>query len=322
MVAAPLLVAAIALALACCPWRVAHADELDDVRAELKEKVAQADELADELKSAQDEVERLQDEIDELLDGISDKQAQRSQLQAHGADVVKSMYKNSGDLNLLFMFSEAESLEEVLMRLEMRERVIAEYNNTLHEVQAAQDELQADYDRASEAKSKQVELVSDMQAKQKELEKVIAELREREASLDAEQQAALAQASAAAHKVPETFATGTVNADAGEWHTGMASAYGGASDSMTPNPSSTATGTLCDDWSVGVAVPLSWGPSDYYGKMVEISYGGRSIIAPIVDCGGMDGVVRHLDLQPGVFKAFGCNTCSDWGVREVRYRFL
>jgi hypothetical protein len=36
----------------------------------------------------------------------------------------------------------------------------------------------------------------------------------------------------------------------------------------------------------------------------------------------MGGGARALDLQPGVFKAFGFSTCDDWGVREVQYRFL
>ena len=37
---------------------------------------------------------------------------------------------------------------------------------------------------------------------------------------------------------------------------------------------------------------------------------------------GMGGGSRALDLQPGVFKAFGFNTCQAWGVRTVSYRFL
>ena len=37
---------------------------------------------------------------------------------------------------------------------------------------------------------------------------------------------------------------------------------------------------------------------------------------------GMGGGSRALDLQPGVFKAFGFSTCQAWGVRTVSYRFL
>ena len=31
---------------------------------------------------------------------------------------------------------------------------------------------------------------------------------------------------------------------------------------------------------------------------------------------------RVLDLQPGVWKAFGFSSCNAWGLRTVSYRFL
>ena len=38
--------------------------------------------------------------------------------------------------------------------------------------------------------------------------------------------------------------------------------------------------------------------------------------------GGMGGGSRSLDLQPGVWKAFGYSSCDDWGLRTVSYRIL
>ena len=73
---------------------------------------------------------------------------------------------------------------------------------------------------------------------------------------------------------------------------------------------------------MGVAVPMVWGPQSYYGRSVEISYGGTTVVATVNDCGGMGGGSRSLDLQPGVWKAFGFKSCNDWGIREVQYRFL
>ena len=125
-------------------------------------------------------------------------------------------------------------------------------------------------------------------------------------------------ATPAEREAEATFAT----SDTSGWSSGDASAYGGSSDPSTPNPGTTATGAICDDYSMGVAVPLAWGPAAYYGRQVEISYNGQSVIATVNDCGGMGGGSRHLDLQPGVFKAFGFSTCQDWGVRTVSYRFL
>ena len=107
------------------------------------------------------------------------------------------------------------------------------------------------------------------------------------------------------------------------WSTGVASAYGGSTDPYTPSPGITATGAVCDDWSMGVAVPMAW-PNywQYYGRTVEISYAGQTVFATINDCGGMDGGRRSLDLQPGVWKAFGYSSCLDWGLRTVSYRIL
>ena len=107
------------------------------------------------------------------------------------------------------------------------------------------------------------------------------------------------------------------------WSTGIASAYGGSTDPYTPNPGTTATGAVCDDWSMGVAVPMAWPRYwQYYGRTVEISYGGMTVLATVNDCGYMGGGSRVLDLQPGVWKAFGFSSCTDWGLRTVSYRFL
>lgn len=107
------------------------------------------------------------------------------------------------------------------------------------------------------------------------------------------------------------------------WSTGIASAYGGSTDPYTPNPGTTATGAVCDDWSMGVAVPMAWPRYwQYYGRTVEISYGGMTVLATVNDCGYMGGGSRSLDLQPGVWKAFGYSSCNDWGLRTVSYRFL
>ena len=46
------------------------------------------------------------------------------------------------------------------------------------------------------------------------------------------------------------------------------------------------------------------------------------IAQKVVDCGYMGNGYVSFDLQPGVFKAFGCSDCDEWGVREVRYRFI
>ena len=100
-------------------------------------------------------------------------------------------------------------------------------------------------------------------------------------------------------------------------------AYGGSSDPYTPNPGITATGAVCDDWSMGVAVPMSLPNYRSYfrphgGDIVRRHDGVRGRQRLRVHGGGS----RVLDLQPGVFKAFGFGDCYAWGLRTVNYRFL
>lgn len=123
---------------------------------------------------------------------------------------------------------------------------------------------------------------------------------------------------------PSGGSSGGGSSSSGEgWRTGLATAYGGSSDPYTPNPGKTATGAVCNDYSVGVAVPMAWSNyRSYLGRTVEIVYNGKTVYAPVNDCGGMQGGRVSLDLQPGVFKAFGFSNCNAWGIRTVQYRFL
>ena len=170
----------------------------------------------------------------------------------------------------------------------------------------------------SELEAKKAELdakVSERQAKADELEEQIAPLEDEVSELKSE----VSELSASSGAIASTFATG----DTSGWLSGTASAYGGSTDSSTGAVSTTATGARCDDSSMGVAVPMSM-PNyrSYFGRKVEISYNGRSVIATVNDCGGMGGGSRVLDLQPGVFKALGFSSCNAWGLRTVSYRFL
>lgn len=101
----------------------------------------------------------------------------------------------------------------------------------------------------------------------------------------------------------------------GTWSVGVASAYDVASSSTV-----TASGRALTDSCVTVAVPAS--KSYLVGRIVEICYNGEVVIATVTDTGGFAKYNRALDLAPGVFKAYGANTCFDWGTRTVYYRFL
>ena len=298
-------------------------EELEEVRAEIDDKLAEAEQAAADLEEAQLNIQELEERLDTLLDDIEFQQKKQVELQNTAADMAKTMYKNRSDLNVISLLDGIESFTDAEQRMDMRSRVLSDYNDLLAQVNEAQRQLEQDYARASADKDSQVRLQKQIVEKQAELEEALEELRDREEALDVEQKAHLAELAAAEGRIAETFETGTLAEIEGvEWKTGEASAYGGSTDDMTPEDQPTATGDEVDDFSMGVAVPIAWKPEKYYGKKVEISYEGRSIIATVNDCGGLNGGKRALDLQPGVFRAFGATDCDDWGVREVRFRFL
>lgn len=367
------LVCALMLVWATPVW----ADELQDVQARLDQKTAELAQLTQQINDTQAEVSGIDGRLEGLLADIEAQQASRAGMQQRIAELAETMYKDGQSYNVVAILTSSDDLSEVLDRMYMRNKVLAEYSNLSIKQKQAQHELEAAYREVSENKDAQRARIDALAAQKGELDAAIADLSEREAQLSAQQQAALAEAAAAsqqaaaavettadpvaatgeaaqspveaepaapeseakpeqeqpaasepepepepaAEPAPEEPAAQEPAADMG-WRTGLASAYGGSSDPSTPNPGSTATGAVCDDWSMGVAVPLAWGPQAYYGRQVEISYGGHTVVATVNDCGGMGGGERHLDLQPGVFKAFGFATCNDWGVREVQYRFL
>lgn len=102
-----------------------------------------------------------------------------------------------------------------------------------------------------------------------------------------------------------------------EWQTGMASAY-----DLDTNQGwdATALGVKLTPTSVTVAVPES--QDCLLGRLVEIVYEDQVVVATITDTGGFEKYGRALDLAGGVWKAFGSETWGEWGVREVKYRFL
>ncbi len=100
-----------------------------------------------------------------------------------------------------------------------------------------------------------------------------------------------------------------------EWLTGVASAYDVASSSTL-----TYSGRAFDDDCVTVAVPQ--GMEEYVGRPVEIVWHDQVVIATVTDTGGFAKYGRCLDLGGGVWKAFGCEKISDWGLQTIEYRYL
>lgn len=109
----------------------------------------------------------------------------------------------------------------------------------------------------------------------------------------------------------------------GTWSSGIASAYAIATNDDGKGNfgvTDTASGVDLSESSVTVAVPES--QAYLLGRIVEVCYDGKVVIATVTDTGGFARYGRVLDLAPGVYKAFGFSSYEDWGTRTVSYRFL
>ena len=343
------LALAVAMMLPLALPQAVYADEEDDkeraeieaqiidVSTKIDDAVQELDNLSAEIVATQDRVKEIEEEMSSVLGEIEATQEKFSRLQRSASDTAVQLYKDREAYNPLLILQSGTSLTDVIWRLDMSERVFDRYEELIYDTKQVGVDLEKKYDQVSQKKNEENELIEELKVKSEKVDKQIENLQTRKSELDKAKQevieraaakAAAAEAAAKAaeraakQKAASTFETGSLGNLNIKWKTGLASAYGGESDKSTTKEELTATGTVCDDWSIGVAVPMAWGPTNYYGRYVEISYEGRSIIAPVVDCGDMDGGRRALDLQPGVFKAFGCKTADDWGVREVQYRFI
>lgn len=332
---------------------------VDAAQASLDDAEARMDEIVSECEALSAEVDSLQARIDASASEVL--AAQQAMLEGRTAlgDAASYQYRSDPVVAFLSVLLESSSLSDLLRNMDYIDRVV---NYQAGEV-ALQRERKERFEQISseltEEKNEQERVLSELEAKRAEAEQLVASAGASLSGAQADQAARLETLRAQAEQFNQSTEAGgadisedanTVdreevvpddapvipNPDGGSnsgsnsnsdsslgWFTGVASAYGGSSDPSTPNPGITATGAVCDDWSMGVAVPMSM-PNyrSYFGRTVEISYGGMTVYAVVNDCGYMGGGSRVLDLQPGVFKAFGYGDCFAWGLRTVSYRFL
>lgn len=342
--------------------REAHADELSDAQAVLFQASAELDSLNKEYDALQAQLSGLDSQINETTQKVQDAQQKMLEGRETLSGSILSQYKGDGSLSLVNIVLSSEDISEFTKNLtyyssiqEDQAQKVAEqeqlrdtFSSALGELDTQRDEQQKLIDEAEQKKSQAEKVVSDASAKvssikeeqaQAQLAALQAQAAEMQKKEEGKQQAASnasqpnsnwntnTDRNPSANTNSSSNSNNSSNSNSGSvsagWRTGVASAYGGSSDASTPNPGTTATGAICNDSSMGVAVPMSW-PNyrSYLGRAVEIKYGGKTVIATVNDCGSMGGGSRALDLQPGVFKAFGFSTCQAWGVRTVSYRFL
>lgn len=333
------------------PIASAEADELSDARATLSAAEAELAAVANEYNAIQARVAEVEGKIAETASKAEEAQQAMYEGQEALSKVMVSSYKNEATNSLVNVFLASDSMESFIRNVTYYSSIEEQKGEQIAEQKKRTEEFNAVLDELDQQKSEQEKLAAEAESKKAQAEQIVSSAASKVSSIESERarvEALQKQADSLQNQqqhqqnVSSNWNTGTSSnnttnkpnngnvvdssdpAPSGSgWRTGIASAYGGSSDKNTPNPGTTATGAVCNDHSMGVAVPMSW-PNyrSYLGRKVEIRYGGKTVIATVNDCGGMGGGSRSLDLQPGVFKKFGFSTCQAWGLRTVSYRFL
>lgn len=313
---------------------------------------ATADELQNRVDAATQaygdasaKVSELQAKIDESQAKIDEVNAELPEQRERAEQSLSSLYKmQQGTPGLVSLLLSSDSFADFFTTYQYLNAVqrsntdaLAELNRMEGELSAAQQTLQAAKDEASAQQQQAQTSMTEAQTALDELNAQIAAQAAAEAAAQAQAQAeaqtqAQSQAVSGSSQAASSPAAGAPSASTpsnpsatdgsevksdGEWMIGMASAY--SVDSNTGG-NATASGDELTDDSMSVAVPLS--QRYLLGRSVQIRYGGKTITAVVNDVGGFAAYGRVLDLAGGCWKAFGCSSASDWGVRAVQYRFL
>ena len=288
--------------------REAHADELSDAQAMLSQASAELDSLNKEYDALQAQLSGLDSQISETTQKVQDAQQKMLEGRETLSDSILSQYKGDGSLSLVNIVLSSEDISEFTKNLtyyssiqEDQAQKVAEqeqlrdtFSSALSELDAQRDEQQKLIGEAEQKKSQAEKVVSDASAKvsfikeeqaQAQLAALQAQAEEMKKKEEAKQQASSSASQPNSNWNTNTdrnpsantnsSSSGSSSSNSGSvsagWKTGVASAYGGSSDASTPNPGTTATGAICNDSSMGVAVPMSW-PNyrSYLGRAVEI----------------------------------------------------
>lgn len=344
----------LSLGVPLLPASFAHADDLSDAQATLGAAETQLASVAEEYNSIQARIAEVEGKIDETASKAEEAQQAMYEGQKELGKVLVSSYKNEAANSLVNVFLASDSMESFIRNVTYYSSIEQQKSEQIAEQKRLTEEFNSVLEELDQQKSEQESLAAEAESKKAQAEQIVSSAAAKVSSIESERarvEALQQQANSLQNQqqrpqqsISDKWNTGSgtsggsdssegsgssgsdssFSAPSGSgWQTGIASAYGGSSDPSTPNPGTTATGAVCNDTSMGVAVPMAW-PNyrSYLGRKVEIRYNGKTVIATVNDCGGMGGGSRSLDLQPGVFKKFGFNTCQAWGLRTVSYRFL
>ena len=337
----------LSLALAPVP---AIAETSEEVRAQVAEAQAELDELTEQIEQGEAHVRELQDQVDSMAQESVQLQTEIIEDRDRLAQIVSSSYKENSDARTLALLLSSESMDELISQVYYAQKVSDWEAECIEKLNNDKEELDKQMASLSKAKDEQREAVDALSEQREELDAKVADLtakadqleeEEREAARKAAEEAArkaaeeqaareaeerarqeALKAAEEAGDVPSPSEQSTQETPAGGgWITCIASAYT-IEDNTPPGSTATASGVPLDNSVPTVAMPMSMNPSRFYGRQIQISYNGMTVVATVTDCGGMGGGSRGLDLTPAVFRAFGASSADEWGLRQVSYRFL
>lgn len=354
-------VALCALLVLCAVPARSLAISVDEAQRALDSAEAQVAAISEEYAQIQQQIEDLQTQINETADEAMAAQQAVIDGQAAISEAANYEYRHDTNVSLLTIILESDSFSDLLKNLDYMSRIMEHHASVIEEQKANKERFDEAIDALNAQMSTQEALKDTLDQKREEAQAVVAGAEAQLADAQAAEAARLeqlrreaealarARAEEEARKAAEEQAAKDAEAaakaeqeanqggDSGSGNSGNSGNQGSSGGSSTPSGAgwqtgwataynvvgTTANGSQCGPGTMGVAVPMSW-PNyrSYFGKKVEISYGGVTVLAVINDCGYMGGGITSLDLQPGVYAKLGYPTAEDWGRRKVSYRIL
>lgn len=318
-------------------------------KTELAALTQQVNSAATTYQQATDRVSELNEQISEMADEILDfEQNKLPEQQQKASDAAANLYKlHVASPNVMSMLLNSASLGDLITQgkylttiqddntaeLERLNAMHEELEAKMEELSSAKDEAEQEQQKASEAltsaQSAQAQMAARAQSEDAAEAEAARKAAEEAAATTAQMQqqgsvsnsngssqgsnagsAGSAGSGSSTQQPSGTGGSSSGTTSTSSWKSGVASYYGIGDGFMG---GTTASGAIVTESSMGVAmlnVPL--------GTYVEISYGGRSVIAVVNDRGPyVHG--RVIDMQPAVARALGFLSV---GVGTVQYRFL
>lgn len=320
--------------------------------AELAALTQQVNSAATTYQQATDRVNELNEQISDMADEILDfEQNKLPEQQQKASDAAANLYKlHVASPNVMSMLLNSASLGDLITQgkylttiqddntaeLERLNAMHEELESKMEKLSAAKDEAEQEQQKASDAltsaQSAQAEMAARAQSEDAAEAEAARKAAEEAAATTSQMQqqgsvsssngssqgsnagnagnAGSASSGSSTQQPSGTGGSSSGTTSTSSWKSGVASYYGIGDGFMG---GTTASGAIVTESSMGVAmlnVPL--------GTYVEISYGGRSVIAVVNDRGPyVHG--RVIDMQPAVARALGFLSV---GVGTVQYRFL